>query len=57
MVLNIDREKVKIALGMKQLLPNPWDNVEEKYPIGTVHHWRSRQRDELRCIRQTGTRH
>ena len=36
-VLNIDREKVKIALGMKQMLPNPWDNVEEKYPIGTVH--------------------
>ncbi len=37
MVLNIDREKVKIALGLKQLLPNPWDNVETKYPIGTVH--------------------
>ena len=36
-VLNIDREKIKIALGMKQMLPNPWDNVEEKYPIGTVH--------------------
>ena len=36
-VLNIDREKIKIALGLKQLLPNPWDNVEEKYPIGTVH--------------------
>ncbi len=36
MVLNIDREKVKIALGLKQLLPNPWDDVEEKYPIGTV---------------------
>ncbi len=36
-VLNIDREKIKIALGMKQMLPNPWDNVEEKYPINTVH--------------------
>ena len=36
MVLNIDREKVKIALGLKQLLPNPWDEVEEKYPIGSV---------------------
>ena len=35
-VLNIDREKVKIALGMKQMLPNPWDNVEEKYPIGSI---------------------
>jgi small subunit ribosomal protein S1 len=36
-VLNVDREKVKIALGMKQLLPNPWDNVETKYPVGSVH--------------------
>ena len=36
MVLNIDREKVKIALGLKQLLPNPWDDVESKYPIGSV---------------------
>ncbi len=35
-VLNIDREKVKIALGMKQMLANPWDNVEEKYPVGTI---------------------
>ena len=35
-VLNIDREKVKIALGLKQLLPNPWDEVESKYPIGSV---------------------
>ena len=34
-VLNIDREKIKIALGLKQLLPNPWDNVEEKYPVQT----------------------
>ena len=36
MVLNIDREKVKIALGLKQLLPNPWDEVETKYPIASV---------------------
>jgi small subunit ribosomal protein S1 len=37
MVLNIDHEKIKIALGMKQMLPNPWDDVEEKYPVGSVH--------------------
>lgn len=36
-VLQIDREKVKIALGMKQMLPNPWDNVEDKYPVSSVH--------------------
>jgi len=37
MVLNVDHEKIKVALGMKQMLPNPWDNVEERYPIGTIH--------------------
>ena len=31
---SIDREKIKIALGMKQMLPNPWDNDEEKYQFG-----------------------
>jgi small subunit ribosomal protein S1 len=36
-VLNVDREKVKVALGVKQLQPNPWDNVETKYPVGSVH--------------------
>ncbi len=35
-VLNIDREKIKVALGMKQLQPNPWDGVEERYPVGSV---------------------
>jgi small subunit ribosomal protein S1 len=34
MVLHIDREKQKIALGLKQKMPNPWDNVVEKYPVG-----------------------
>ncbi len=35
-VLHIDREKKKIALGLKQLLSNPWEDVVEKYPVGTV---------------------
>lgn len=34
-ILNIDREKEKIALGMKQLTPSPWEKVEEKYPVAT----------------------
>ncbi len=34
-ILNIDREKEKIALGMKQLTPSPWEQVEAKYPVGT----------------------
>ena len=27
----------KISLGVKQLQPDPWDEIEEKYVIGTVH--------------------
>jgi small subunit ribosomal protein S1 len=34
-VLNIDLEKKRISLGMKQIEPNPWDIIEEKYPPGT----------------------
>lgn len=32
-ILHIDREKEKIALGLKQKFPSPWDNVETKYPV------------------------
>ncbi len=35
MVLHVDREKEKIALGLKQRFPSPWDAVESKYPVGT----------------------
>jgi small subunit ribosomal protein S1 len=33
-ILNIDREKEKIALGLKQLTENPWESVADRYPIG-----------------------
>jgi small subunit ribosomal protein S1 len=33
-VLHIDRQREKIALGLKQLLPSPWDNIEQRYPVG-----------------------
>jgi len=36
-VLHIDREKQKIALGLKQKDRNPWDNVAIKYPVESVH--------------------
>ncbi|NND99285.1 MAG: 30S ribosomal protein S1 [Pirellulaceae bacterium] len=36
-VLHIDREKQKIALGMKQKDRNPWENIETKYPVNTTH--------------------
>ena len=35
-VLNIDVPKKRISLGMKQVKPNPWDIIEEKYPVGTT---------------------
>ena len=33
-ILNIDREKEKIALGLKQLEPSPWEEIEQRYPVG-----------------------
>jgi small subunit ribosomal protein S1 len=35
-VLNINKEKQEISLGMKQVQPNPWDKVAERYPPGTI---------------------
>lgn len=35
-ILEIDPEKRKISLGLKQLLANPWEDVKKKYPIGSV---------------------
>ena len=34
LVLEVNKEKSRISLGLKQTKPNPWDNVVEKYPIG-----------------------
>ena len=36
-VLSIDIDEKKISLGVKQLTPDPWDEIEEKYNVGTVH--------------------
>ncbi len=35
MILNVDEEEKKISLGLKQTLENPWDSIEERYPVGT----------------------
>lgn len=35
MVLDIDKEKRRISLGLKQTMPNPWQEFAEKYPRGT----------------------
>jgi small subunit ribosomal protein S1 len=36
-VLTLDREERKMSLGMKQLIPDPWENIEEKYPANSKH--------------------
>ncbi|TAK07854.1 30S ribosomal protein S1 [bacterium] len=36
MVLNVDPNHRRISLGLKQVLPNPWEQVREKYPVGSV---------------------
>jgi small subunit ribosomal protein S1 len=35
-ILHVDREKEKIALGLKQKSASPWESVEQKYPVGSV---------------------
>ena len=35
MILDVDREKERISLGLKQRQPNPWDDIERKYAVGT----------------------
>ena len=36
-VLTLDREARKMSLGIKQLTPTPWDEIESKYPVGSKH--------------------
>jgi small subunit ribosomal protein S1 len=33
--LKFDRERERVSLGYKQLLPDPWSSVEERFPVGT----------------------
>jgi small subunit ribosomal protein S1 len=35
-ILDIDTEKKRISLGLKQLRPDPWKELAEKYPVGTI---------------------
>ena len=36
-VLSLDREQRKMSLGLKQLMPDPWLTITEKYPVGSKH--------------------
>jgi len=33
-VLDVNKEKERVSLGLKQKMSNPWDNIETKYPVG-----------------------
>lgn len=35
-VIEIDRERERVSLGLKQLQDNPWEHIEERYPIGST---------------------
>lgn len=35
-VLEVDKEKQVLSFGLKQRTPNPWDDIEQKYPVGSV---------------------
>lgn len=35
-ILGYDLDKKRVSLGLKQLTENPWDTIEERYPVGTV---------------------
>ncbi|MFW5663471.1 MAG: 30S ribosomal protein S1 [bacterium] len=36
-ILTLDREERKMSLGIKQLIPDPWENIHEKYPVNSKH--------------------
>ena len=36
-ILTLDRDERKMSLGIKQLRENPWEKIEEKYPVGSKH--------------------
>ena len=36
-ILTLDRKERKMSLGIKQLKADPWENIEEKYPVGSKH--------------------
>jgi small subunit ribosomal protein S1 len=36
MIIEIDRERERVSLGLKQLQDNPWDRIEERFPVGST---------------------
>ncbi len=38
MIIDINREKERVSLGLKQTKNNPWDNIDQKFPVGSKIH-------------------
>jgi len=38
MIIEVDRERERVSLGLKQATPNPWEGIESKYPVNTKVH-------------------
>jgi small subunit ribosomal protein S1 len=36
-ILTLDRDERKMSLGIKQLKPDPWENIEDRFPLGSKH--------------------
>jgi len=36
MILGVDKERERLSLGLKQTLPDPWENIDQKYPEGSI---------------------
>jgi len=34
MIIEVDRDKERVSLGLKQTISNPWDDIEKRYPVG-----------------------
>ena len=49
-VLKFDRERERVSLGYKQLLPDPWSSIDERYPIGRRLQRQGRKRRGLRRV-------
>ena len=56
-VLGVNKEEQKISLGLRQLEPNPWDEIEKKFTIGSTRQRPDSQHDRLRRVRGTRRRH
>ena len=49
-VLDVDKDKRRISLGLKQCMANPWDAFVEKHPVGSTHRGRRQEHHRVRPV-------